>query len=83
VKTKQKKEAPKINKRFGDRLRTLRRKRRLSQEEFADIAGLDRSYIGIIERGDRNVSLKKVAMIADALGVSLSDLLCWDAPPNY
>jgi transcriptional regulator with XRE-family HTH domain len=55
---------------FGERVRELRQKRGWSQEEFAAHAELDRSYVGCIERGERNVSLENICKIADALGVS-------------
>ena len=64
-----------IQKRFGEKLRKLRRNANLSQEEFADQCDLDRTYIGGIERGERNVSLKNIQVIATALGMSISDLM--------
>lgn len=60
--------------RFGARLRTLRKLRGLSQEAFADIAVLDRSYVGGVERGERNVSLVNISKFARALGVSMEEL---------
>ena len=57
-------------KRFGDILRHLRKQKRLSQESLALACGLDRTYIGGIERGERNVSLMNIVKIANALGVS-------------
>lgn len=63
-----------ILKQFGLRVRELRRARGLSQEAFADQCNLDRTYIGGIERGERNVALRNIAVIAQALGVSISDL---------
>jgi transcriptional regulator with XRE-family HTH domain len=61
--------------RFGRRVRTLRQAKGLSQEAFAAECGLDRSYIGGVERGERNVALRNLEAIASALGVSLSELL--------
>lgn len=55
--------------RFGPRLRYLRLKRGFSQEELADASGLDRTYIGGIERSERNPSLKNIVRIAEALSV--------------
>ena len=45
-----------------------------SQESFADACGLHRTYVGAIERGERNVSIDNIARIADALGVHIADL---------
>lgn len=60
---------------FGRRVRELRTREGLSQEAFADNCDLDRTYIGGIERGERNVSLRNIAVIAYALGLSVSELL--------
>jgi transcriptional regulator with XRE-family HTH domain len=60
---------------FGAALRALRRERGWSQEEFADRIGLHRTYIGDVERGERNVSLVNIGRIAEALEVSLSALM--------
>lgn len=60
---------------FGDRVRTLRKARGLSQEQLAERTGLHRTYIGGIERGERNVSLINIVRLANALEVSPSDLL--------
>ncbi|MDF9809747.1 MAG: helix-turn-helix transcriptional regulator [Aurantimicrobium sp.] len=59
---------------FGDRIRALRSEQGLSQEEFAHEIGLDRTYIGGVERGERNVSLDNIHRIASALDVSPSEL---------
>jgi transcriptional regulator with XRE-family HTH domain len=63
-----------IQKRFGERIRTLRQLRKLSQEELAFRAGIHRTYLGGIERGERNPALKNINSLADALSVSLSEL---------
>jgi transcriptional regulator with XRE-family HTH domain len=60
--------------RFGRRVRALRTARGQSQEAFAEACGIDRTYISGIERGRRNVGLKNIAVIANALGVTLSEL---------
>lgn len=56
---------------FGRAIRELRKEKGLSQEAFADLAGIDRSYMGHIERGEKNVTLTKIYQIADALGMPL------------
>ncbi len=61
--------------RFGQRVRELRKAKALSQEAFAAACGLDRTYISGIERGRRNVSLRNIEVIADALGISMSELM--------
>lgn len=60
---------------LGDRVRELRLAKDFSQEAFADLCGLDRTYISGIERGKRNVSLRNLKVIADSLGVTLSRLV--------
>ena len=60
---------------FGERVRVLRQARGLSQEALALAAGLDRTYIGGVERGERNISLLNIQKIAQALYVSPADLL--------
>jgi transcriptional regulator with XRE-family HTH domain len=64
----------KVEKQFGNRVRQLRLKGGLSQEEFAFKVGVHRTYLGGIERGERNPSLKNIAAIAKALDITLSDL---------
>jgi len=60
---------------FGARVRALRKSIGLSQEAFASLCGLDRTYISGIERGVRNVSLQNIKVIAEAFSLSLSDLM--------
>ena len=60
---------------FGVRVRELRSAKGLSQEAFASQCGLDRTYLSGIERGVRNVSLANISLIAEALGISLSELM--------
>jgi transcriptional regulator with XRE-family HTH domain len=60
--------------RFGRRVRALRTARGHSQEAFADVCGLDRTYISGIERGRRNIGLLNIEVIARALGMTVSDL---------
>lgn len=59
---------------FGNRVRQLRKDRGWSQEDFAFRVGLDRSYIGGVERGERNISLENIELVAAALQVSLAEL---------
>lgn len=65
--------------RFGRRVRTLRERIGLSQEQLADKAGIHRTYIGGVERGERNLGLKNVIRIAKALGVSVTELFLDEA----
>lgn len=60
---------------FGDALRELRAERGVSQEAVALEAGLNRGYYSGVERGVRNVSLTNIVKIAEALGVSASEIL--------
>lgn len=59
---------------FGTKVRHLRKKLGISQEELAFKTGLDRTYISGIERGERNPSLKNITKIAEALNIQLSEL---------
>jgi transcriptional regulator with XRE-family HTH domain len=61
--------------RFGDAVRRARANAKLSQEELAHRAGLDRSYIGGVERGERNPTLIVIAKIARGLGITPAELL--------
>jgi transcriptional regulator with XRE-family HTH domain len=63
-----------IRVRFGEAVRRERQKHGWSQEQLADESGFDRSYIGGIERGERNPSLSAIHTIAVALGVSIEEL---------
>jgi len=62
------------HKKFGLRIKELRYKLNMSQEDLAFKVGVDRSYMGFLERGQKNATLKNITKIADALHVSLSDL---------
>lgn len=63
-----------IQKTFGQTIRDRRQRLRISQEDLAELSGLDRTYIGGIERGERNPSLKNIARIAAALRVDVAEL---------
>lgn len=60
---------------FGRRVRELRLKQGWSQEAFAEVCDLDRTYIGGIERGERNLALRNIEAIARGLDLSLSQLM--------
>ncbi len=60
---------------FGEHVRKARHKLDLSQEELAEECGLHRTYVGSVERGERNVSLLKIVAIAKALRTTASSLL--------
>jgi transcriptional regulator with XRE-family HTH domain len=60
---------------FAQRLRQIRQIRGLSQEELADIAGLHRTYVGSVERSERNVSIDNMERLATALEVDITELL--------
>ena len=63
-----------IRARFGKALRQRRHKLGVSQEAFADMCELDRTYVGGIERGERNVALVNLEKIAKTLRISVSEL---------
>jgi len=69
-----------IERQFGKRVRELRLARGLSQEEMAFKIGVHRTYLGGIERGERNPSLKNIAAIAMALDISLRELFSFEDP---
>ena len=59
---------------FGERVRDLRKERGLSQEELAFKADLHRTYIGMIERAEKNITLVNVEKLANALNVDIKEL---------
>lgn len=61
--------------RFGEKVRELRKLKNLSQEELSFKADLHRTYIGMIERAEKNITLLNISKIASALGVSVSEIL--------
>ena len=61
--------------RFGHRVRDLRKKRGFSQEAFAAECGMDRTYMGGIERGERNVALRNIERIANTLDMTVAQLM--------
>jgi transcriptional regulator with XRE-family HTH domain len=64
-----------LKKEFGEHLKSLRISRNLSQVELAFKGDFDRNYIGMLERGERNPSLKNLKRLSIALDISLSELL--------
>jgi transcriptional regulator with XRE-family HTH domain len=62
-----------IEEKFGAVLKSVRNSKGLSQEELAFSANLHRTYIGSVERGERNISLKNISLICKVLEISLSD----------
>ena len=61
--------------RFGERVREIRKEKGLSQEELAHKADLHRTYIGMIERAEKNITLLNIEKIANALQVNIKELL--------
>ncbi len=59
---------------FGKKVVEIRKKQRLNQDELADKAGIERSYMGAIERGERNPTIKKVYQVSKALDIKASEL---------
>jgi len=68
----------KLLKQFGDKIRELRTARSLSQEKLAELTGFHRTYIGMIERGERNLSLSNIGVFAKVFAMSESELLDFD-----
>jgi len=69
-------------KRFGEKIRDLRLARGVSQEYLAELTGFHRTYIGMIERGERNLSLSNVAVFASVFETEIADLLTFNTPPR-
>lgn len=60
---------------FGERVREVRKEKGLSQEELAHKADLHRTYIGMIERAEKNITLLNIEKIANALEVNINELM--------
>jgi len=60
---------------FGNRVRELRKEKGISQEDLAYKAGLHRTYIGMIERGEKNITIKNIEKLAKALEVGMKELV--------
>jgi transcriptional regulator with XRE-family HTH domain len=65
----------KLLKDFGARIREFRTARGLSQEQLAELTGFHRTYIGMVERGERNLSLSNLALFAQSFRITPSELL--------
>lgn len=63
-----------IQKTFGQKIQRLRKERGLSQEKFALLIDMDRTYYASVEAGKRNISIVNIKKIADGFGVSLAEL---------
>ena len=59
---------------FATKLKTLRLSKNMSQNKLSELAGLDNSYIGKIEKGEKSPSFKTILKLADALDISVKDL---------
>ena len=64
----------KLKKIFSNNVRKYRVKQNLSQEELAEKAGVHRTYIGSVERGERNITINVMEKICTALGIPINDL---------
>ncbi|MDR1974463.1 MAG: helix-turn-helix transcriptional regulator [Bacteroidales bacterium] len=60
---------------FGGNVQKYRKERKVSQEKLAELAGVHRTYIGMIERAEKNITLRNIEKIAKALNVDIKDLL--------
>ncbi len=60
---------------FGEKVKYYRNKKNISQEKLAELAGLHRTYIGMIERAEKNITLLNIKKIAKALDVNINELL--------
>lgn len=69
------KEKSKILLKFGEKVREARIEKGLSQEQLAHIADVHRTYIGMIERAEKNITLINIEKIANALNVNITELL--------
>ena len=65
----------KISIKFGKRVRDFRKYKKLSQQELADLANMHRTYISMIERAEKNISLYGIKRLADALEMKVTELI--------
>ena len=64
-----------ITKILGEVIRDRRRSKGLSQEEFGEVAGMHRTYVGMVERGEKNITLANLVKVSQALDITASELL--------
>ena len=60
---------------FGRNVQKFRKEKQISQEKLAEMSGVHRTYVGMIERAEKNITLRNMEKIAKALGVEIEDLL--------
>ncbi len=72
---KLRKSSEELRQTLADNVRAYRNAKRISQEELADMSNLHRTYVGSVERGERNVTLSTLETLAVALGMSVPELL--------
>jgi len=60
---------------FGEIIRKKRLEKNLSQEDFAELVGVHRTYIGMLERAEKNITLLNIEKIANALNISIAELI--------
>ena len=63
-----------MRKKLGIRIKELRTEKGISQEKFADLVGIDRTYLSSVEKGERNISLDNICKIAKGFGISVEKL---------
>lgn len=63
-----------VKERFGKRVRELRIQSKMSQEKFALLINMDRTYLASVEKGKRNISLKNIAKIAEGFNITIEEL---------
>ena len=66
--------AESIQKKFGKVIRSLREEKSWSQEKLAEEVGVHRTYVGMVERGEKNIALKNIERFARALSVQIKDI---------
>jgi transcriptional regulator with XRE-family HTH domain len=59
---------------LGKKITEIRKIKNISQEKLGEISGLHRTYVGSVERGERNISIEAISKICKALGIKLEDL---------